>query len=328
MGASPQADSVDVPETMHAAAIDAFGGPEVLALRQLPVPAVDKDDVLIAVDTAAVGGWDAEMRAGSYPGGLHFPLVLGTDGSGKIVAMGSHVRRFRIGDAVYSSSFANPKGGFYAEYVAVQADRAAPVPKGLSMQEAGAIPATGLTAIQGIDDALHVHRGQAVAIVGASGGVGTLAVQFGKLREARVLAVASGKEGVALVQRLGADLAVDGRHDDVAAVVKKFAPDGLDAILALAGGEILDQIVAELKSGGLLAYPNGVYPEPKNRPGSRVIPYDAVAGVRQFNQLGMAVEAANLQVPIAARFPLGQASLAHKRLAQGRMLGKIVLEIA
>ncbi len=320
---SHQPGAVDVPDLMHAAAIDAFGGPEVLALRQLPVPAVDKGEVLIALHTAGVGSWDAEMRAGWYLGGHpDFPLVLGTDGSGKVVAMGSDVRRFKIGDAVYGYSFANPKGGFYAEYIAVTAERVAPIPKGLSMREAGAIATTGLPAIQGIDDALHVKRGEAVAIVGASGGVGTLAVQFAKLREARVLGVASGEDGVAFVNRRGANVAIDGRHGDVLAAAKKFAPEGLDGVLALAGGETLDHVVDALKGGGLLAYPNGVDPKPKKRHGVRVVAYDAAAGVREFNQLAVAVKAASLKVPIAAKFPLAHASLAHKRLAHGHVLGK------
>src|SRR5438067_2025483 len=85
-----QTGTVDIPEMMHAAAIDRFGKPEVLTLHQVQVPAVDKGEVLIALDTPGVGGWDAEMRAGWYPGGRPgFPLVLGTDGSGKVAAMGS-----------------------------------------------------------------------------------------------------------------------------------------------------------------------------------------------------------------------------------------------
>ena len=100
----------NIPETMHAIAIDRFGGPEVLAMHILPVPEVGKGEVLIELDTAGVGSWDAEMRAGWWPDGRPtFPLVLGTDGSGRVAAMGSHLRRFKIGDAVYSYSFANPK---------------------------------------------------------------------------------------------------------------------------------------------------------------------------------------------------------------------------
>src|SRR5882724_4178901 len=93
---SGQADRPQVPEAMQAAAIDRFGGPEVLTLHVLPVPSLDKGEVLIQMHTAGVGVWDAEMRAGWSPSGrTTFPLVLGTDGSGTVAAMGSHIRRFK-----------------------------------------------------------------------------------------------------------------------------------------------------------------------------------------------------------------------------------------
>lgn len=323
---SRKAGTPDVPEIMRAAAIDEFGGPEVLSLHELPVPPLEQGEVLIAIHTAGVGVWDAEMRGGWYPGGKpNFPLILGTDGSGTVAAVGSRIRRVKPGEAVYSYSFLNPKGGFYAEYVVVSADKVAPIPKGLDLKEAGAIPTTGLTALQGIDDALRLKRDESIVIHGASGGVGTLAVQFAKLREARVFAIASGDDGVALVRRLGADAAVDGRHADIAAAAREFAPDGINAVLAFAGGEALERCLDALKTGGRLAYPNGVEPAPKKRHGIRIIPYDAVAGIPEFKHLGLAVEAAKLQVPIAASFSLGDAARAHERLAQGHVLGKIVL---
>ncbi|MEA2816081.1 MAG: NADPH:quinone reductase, partial [Rhodospirillaceae bacterium] len=103
----------NIPETMRAAALEHFGGPEVLTLMELPVPVPEAGEVLIAVNTAGVARWDADMRAGWWPGGRpRFPLVLGTDGSGTIAALGPRVRRFAIGDEVYAYSFANPKGGF------------------------------------------------------------------------------------------------------------------------------------------------------------------------------------------------------------------------
>ena len=141
-----------VPETMRAAAIDRFGGPEVLTVRTVPVPEPDSGEVLIAVHTAGVGSWDAEMRAGWWPEGRpRFPVILGSDGSGQIAAVGSRVRRLKRGDRVYAYSFAAPKGGFYAGYVAVAAEKAARIPKRLGPKEAGAIPTTGLTALQGIE---------------------------------------------------------------------------------------------------------------------------------------------------------------------------------
>ena len=147
--------AMHVPRTMFAAAIDRFGGPEVMTPHALPVPAVDAGEVLIAVDTAGVGRWDADVREGYFAARKpHFPMVLGFDGAGVVAAVGSRVRRLRVGDEVYSYNWQNPKGGFYAEYVAVPADKAAPIPKRLDLRHAGAIPITGLTALQGIDDAL------------------------------------------------------------------------------------------------------------------------------------------------------------------------------
>ena len=95
---------------MRAAAIDRFGGPEELTIHTLPLSAVDMGEVFIALAVAGVGSWDAEMRAGWYPGGRpRFPLVLGTDGAGKVAAVGPRVRRLKVGDPVYSYSFANPR---------------------------------------------------------------------------------------------------------------------------------------------------------------------------------------------------------------------------
>jgi NADPH:quinone reductase-like Zn-dependent oxidoreductase len=318
--------TIHIPRTMPAAAIDHFGPPEVLTLHVLPVPAIEAGEVLIALDTAGVGRWDADIREGWYPNGKpHFPLVLGVDGAGIVVASGSRVRRLKVGDKVYSYSWANPKGGFYAEYVAVAANKVARVPKRLDLEHAGAIPTTGLTALQGIDDALHVKKGETVVIHGGSGGVGTLAIQFAKLRGARVLATGSGIDGVELVREMGADAAIDCKHADIAEAARGFAPDGVDAILALAGGDALERALDALRRDGRLAYPNGIEPEPRKRRGVKFIPYDAISGVREFERLNRAVEAAMLKVPIAEAFALVSAAKAHQRLAEGHVLGKIVL---
>ena len=317
-----------VPTTMRVAAIDRCGGPEVLKIRTLPVPAIDEDEVLIAVHTAGVGSWDADIRAGWWPfGNPRFPIVLGTDGSGTVAAIGSRVRRFKAGDKVYAYSFGNPKGGFYAEYVAVAATGVAPVPKVLDMRSAGAIGTTGLTALQGVDDALHLRRNESVIIHGASGGVGTLAVQFAKLRGARILATGSGNDGIALVRRLGADTAIDGKRGDIPEAARQFAPDGIDAVLAFAGGPQLTQCLDALRRGGRVAYPNGVEPAPRKRRGIDVVSYDAVAGVSEFRRLNQAIEKAALRIPIAAGYRLEQAAKAHQHIAKGHVLGKIVLRV-
>ena len=178
-----------------------------------------------------------------------------------------------------------------------------------------------------MDDALQLKAGNTVLIHGASGGVGTLAVQFAKLRGARVLATASGEDGVALVRRLGADVVVDGRTEDIVASVRLFTRYGIDAVLALAGGKQLTRCLDALRKGGRLAYPNGIEPEPRKRNGIEILSYDAVSGVDQFRRLGNAVARARLKVPIAATFKLTEAAKAHERLAAGHVLGKVVLRI-
>jgi NADPH2:quinone reductase len=320
--------AVHIPHTMLAAAIDRFGGPEVLTLHALPVPSVGPREVLIALDTAGVGPWDIEIREGEIllrkP---RFPLVLGVDGAGVVMAAGSRVRRLKIGDWVYSYSWANPKGGFYAEYVVVPADKVGLVLKRLDLEHAGAIATTGLTALQGIDDHLRVQRGEFVIVHGGSGGVGTLAIQFAKLRRARVLATARTIEGLELVREMGADLAVDSRHEDVADAARRFAPNGIDAVLALAGGDALEDALGAVRRGGRLAYPNGIEPVPAKRRGVRFIAYDAVSGIREFEHLSRAVTSAKIKVPIAERFPLTDAAKAHQHLTEGHVLGKTVLRI-
>src|SRR5690606_37986351 len=117
-------------------------------------------------------------------------------------AAGERVDRFREGDRVYASAFLNPKGGFYAEYAAVNADRAMPVPDRLSLEEAGAMPTDVIMALRGLRDELVIDEGDSVLIYGASGGIGHLAVQLAHTMGANVLAVASGSDGVALVEEL------------------------------------------------------------------------------------------------------------------------------
>jgi NADPH:quinone reductase-like Zn-dependent oxidoreductase len=316
-------EPIQTMSAMRAVTIDRRGR---VSIRDVPVPAVGRREVRIAVDAAGVGSWDAETRP---EGGDRF-IVPGTDGAGLVVAVGAGVRRFRAGDRVYSYSYANPKGGFHAQLVVVVETKVARVPRGLGMKEAGAIPVTGLTALQGVDDALHAKRGERVIVHGASGGVGTLALQFAKRRGARVLATASGSDGVRLALRLGADVAVDGKREDVFEAAQRFAPEGVDAVLAFAGGRTLLRCLDALKPrGGRLAYPNGVAdpPRPRKRKGVEVVAYDATPGVREFDRLDRAIRGAKLEVPIAKTYPMDDAAEAYRFVRKGHVLGKVVLRI-
>lgn len=146
------------------------------------------------------------------------------------------------------------------------ANKVAPIPKRQDLQHAGAIATTGLTALQGIDGALALQKGETVIIHGASGGVGTLAVQFARWRGARVFATASGVDGLELVQEMGAHAVVDGKRVvDIDDRARAFAPQGVDAVLALAGGDALEQCLAALRAGGRVAHPNGIEPAPRKR---------------------------------------------------------------
>ena len=317
--------------TMKAVAIDRFGGPEALTLETLPVPEAGPDEVLIHVESADVAVWDPFEREGGFAKvyGIEprFPHVLGTGGAGTVEAVGKSVGRFKKGDRVYGVALMNPKGGFYAEYAAMNADNVAHVPDKLTTEQAAVMACDALTALTGLDDVLVLKPGEALLIFGAGGGIGHLAVQLAKRLGARVLAVASGADGVALAQRLGADIVVNGRTDDVAASAQAFAPAGLDAALMTAGGEVADGALVVMREGGRVAYPNGVEPAPKVRPGVRLSNYNVVVDPKAIDKLNRLIEAGPFEAHVARTFRLEQAAAAHKALEE-HYLGKLALRLS
>jgi len=315
--------------TMQAVAIDRFGGLETLILRTLPVPPVGPDQVLVRVESAGVGAWDVFEREGMfaemYGGEPQFPYVLGSEGAGRVVAVGEKVSRFQQGDRVYGLiTMRTPKGGFYAEYAAVNAEQAWPIPGRLTTVQAGVMPIDAGTALRGLRDILGLKQGEVLMIFGASGGIGHIAVQLAKRMGARVLAVASGDDGVALAQRLGADAVVEGHTGDVAPAAREFAPDGLDAALVTAGGEAAERALATVRNGGRVAYPNGVQPEPKARPGVHVKSYNAMYDPELMETLNRLIDAGPFDVHVARTFSLNQAAAAHRALATHH-LGRFAL---
>ncbi len=316
---------------MRAAVIYRFGGPETLTIATLDVPEIAPDQVLIHVESAGVGKWDAFEREGMlaqmYGGTPHFPYVLGSEGAGRIVAIGEKVRRFYEGDYVYGFVDArNPKGGFYAEYTAVNEDQVWPVPVKLTTERAGALPIDGGTALRGLRDVLALKRGETLMVFGASGGMGHLALQLGKRMGARVFAVASRADGVAFAQRLGADAEVDGHTADVAASAREFAPGGIDAALLTAGGEAVERALTAMHDGGRVAYPYGVRPEPVGRSGLQVKGYSSNSDRELMDKLNELIDLDPFEVHISRMFSLEHVDEAHLAL-NTHYLGRLALQL-
>ncbi len=315
-------------QTMRAVAIDGFGGAETLRLQTLPIPEVGADEILIRVESAGVGVWDPFEREGGFARLFgtepRFPHILGSDGAGIVEAVGERVTRFKKGDRAYGFSLLNPKGGFYAECIVLKAESASPIPARLTTLQAGAMPVDAMTALRGLDDTLGLKSGDSLMIFGASGGIGHLAVQLAKRMGARVMAVASGTDGVALARRLGADVVVDGHRDDIVAAARQFEPLGLDAALVTAGGEATDKALTAIREGGRVAYPNGVQPEPRVRTGVTIRSYDGMPDPQAIEKLNRLIESGPFEVHIARAFPLNQAADAHRALAT-HYVGKFAL---
>ena len=315
---------------MHVAAINRFGGADEIKPHDVLIPTLARDEVLIRLNTAGVGSWDPYMRDGQYfkdvGAKAHFPFVLGVDGAGVIEKVGADVEDFSEGDPVYAYSEDLTRAGFYAEFASVKADHVAPLPKGLNLEAAGAMPADAITALTGLDT-LGLKPGETLAIYGASGGLGHLALQFAKRMRVRVLAVASGDDGVDLVRKLGADAAVEGHEGNVEKAVDDFAPDGIDAALIAASGESLSAVLSGLRPGARAAYPNGVEPEPKAPDGVELRAFNGEVNAERLRRLNSLIESGPFHVHIAAKFPLDQAADAHRAVEQHHV-GKIALKIA
>jgi NADPH:quinone reductase len=308
-----------LPQTMSAAAIDAGGDITSLSLHALPVPQPKAGEVLIAVEAAGVGVWQAR-----YLPKVTAPTVLGSDGAGTVAALGEGVHDFKVGEAVYGVG-----GAFYAPYATVPVNHVARIPPGITHLEAAVLGISGLSALQGIEDVLRLQANQTLIIHGAAGSVGSLAVQFAKLRKVRVLATVSDDAAAQFVRGLGADVVINGKTQDIAAEAHRFAPEGVDAVLGLAGGDSLERCIDALRSDGhgRVAYLYGMDPLPQPRLGIQMLLYSYIADRRELSRLNEAVEAAQLRVPVAAQFPLAEAAQAHARLDRGHLQGKIALII-
>ncbi len=319
-----------IPSQMKAVAIESFGGVDKMKVLTLPVPQAGPGEVLIRNAFAGVAVWDPLEREGIFAKMMKmtpvFPLVLGSEGAGEVVAVGPGVLRPRVGESVWACGFLNPKGGFYAQYTAVKTELTAPVPKSMNLEQAAVFAADAGTALRGLEDVLHLKGGESVLIFGAGGGLGHLAVQLARRLGAKVFAVASGADGVELAKKVGADAAVDGRADDVVAAAKQFAPAGIDAALLTAGGPAADKALTTLRAGGRVAYPNGVEPTPKPPAGITAQAFDGNLDGPLIARLSHRIGNEPFHVHVAKSFPLEQTADSH-RMLDTHYLGKLGLKI-
>ncbi|WP_194542891.1 NADP-dependent oxidoreductase [Paenibacillus sp. FSL W7-1279] len=318
------------PNTMRAAVLDRFGGPEELIHREIGVPEIGPEDVLIEVAYAGVGEWDAFERQGGYAEMLNmnpeFPYILGSEGSGIVIARGEKVSNVDLGDQVYAPAFLNPNGGFYAEYAAINAKYVSRIPDGLTMQEAAVISGVGITALRGLEGVLQLRQGESILIFGASGGVGHIAVQLAKGMGARVFAIASGEDGVAIMKKLGCDATVNGKDKDISSMARKFAPSGFDAAIITAGGDAANAAVNCLRKDGRLVYPHGIQPDLRIPVGIKATGYNGEPEPEIIARLQRHISQYRLTVHISHIFDLKDANKAHEAL-QNHYLGKICLRV-
>jgi NADPH:quinone reductase-like Zn-dependent oxidoreductase len=317
------ATTPEIPTEMNAAAIDQFG--EVIHTERLPVPELGKREVLIQVATAGVGEWDPALIDGSFKiGADHFPRVFGSDGAGTVVAIGSGVTRVDVGDPVYGWGLASAKGGFFAEYAAIHENDVARIPRTVAFEQAGALAVSGITALQGLES-LELEEGQSLLLIGASGGVGHVALQLAKRMGLRVFAVASKDDGVELVRRLGADEVADGRKGFLR-LARAFAPDGFDAALVFAGGRGWKDELELVIPKGRVAWPNGVEPAPKVPKRVTGKAYDAEDSPSAFDRLNELVSRGPFHIELSKTYSLDEAAKAMKDVERHHV-GKLVLRI-
>jgi NADPH:quinone reductase-like Zn-dependent oxidoreductase len=207
---------------MKTAMITGYGPPDVLAVRDVPVPRPRADEVLVHVRAAAINPKDTFIRKGRFKRftGSVFPIPTGFDFAGEVAQVGTGVTDTPVGEAVYGM-LDGWQGGACAEYVAVKAGRFCKKPAGVSFDEAAALPLVSLTALQALRNRAGIAAGMQVCINGASGGVGSMAVQIAKIMGARVTAIGSQPNHDHLAA-LGADRCIDYRHGNIAAPGQRF----------------------------------------------------------------------------------------------------------
>jgi NADPH:quinone reductase-like Zn-dependent oxidoreductase len=307
---------------MKAAYIEKFGGPEVLQYGDLPDPVAGPGEVVVDVHAATVNAADWKFRGGEY--GRHsnvkFPQIPGRDFSGVVSAVGEGAD-LKIGDAVFGVIAAG-KEGTYCEKIAIAANLVAKKPDGLSHINAAALALTGLTAVNSVEDTLHLKRGEKILIQGGAGGVAGFAIQFAKYLGATVVTTTSAAN-MAYVKSLGADQVIDYNAENFTRVVS-----GCDAVFDTVGGDVAKLSFAVLKPGGRAAFIASGAEAPKpDRTDVTALRPPVPRSRKAMERVAELWSAGAIKAPEVKLYTLSQAAEAH-RMSQGRHFrGKLVFQV-
>ncbi len=325
-----------VPDRMTAIVVEGGRGPpEALQAQSAPTPQPGPGEVLIAVHAAGVNRPDLLQRRGLYPPPPGAPDGLGLEVAGEIVALGEHAARWRVGDQVCALL----GGGGYAQYAAVDGRCCLPLPSGLGLVEAAALPETVFTVWANVFEIGALKKGETLLVHGATSGIGVTAIQMARAAGARVIATGRGAAKAEAARKLGADVAVDATAEDFVEAAK--AQGGVDVILDMVGGDYTPRNLDSLKPGGRLvqiAFQAGaqasvdlgaIMRRRLTLTGSTLRPRSADEKARLAAEIERTVwpwvEAGKVRPVVDRTFPLAEAAAAHAWLEAGEHVGKVVL---
>ncbi len=309
---------------MKAVVLEEYGGPEVLRLREVTMPSPAEDEVLIRVLYTAINALEWKLRQGmgeKMGFDLTLPFVLGCEIAGTVEAVGSQAHDFKVGDDVFGFVDVKRSGG-YAEYITAKASEIGHKPRNIDFAHAAAIPVGALTVWQALFETASLQSGQTILIHGATGGVGSLAVQLARSRGAYVIATGS-KHSEEFVRSLGADAFIDyttRRFEDVV--------HGVDVVFDPVGGQMQERSFSSLKIGGFLV---SIVAPPSAELAAKHNIRSAVVYARPDNrtlaEISRLVEDERLYSSIDTLLPLCEVQQAHRLMETGHKRGKIVLQI-
>jgi len=331
---------------MRAVVATALGGPEVLELRDLPLPEIrGARDVLVRLKAASLNPADAYFRRfGPYvasPG----PLILGHDGAGVVEAVGARVTRVAPGDAVcFCNGGIGADPGTYAEFAVVPESQLVRKPDGVSFAQAAALPLVSITLWESLYDRARVRRGESVLIHAGAGGTGHIGIQLARLAGARVATTVSSDAKAALALELGAELAIRYRQQDFVAAARQWTwGRGLDVALDNVGAEVMQRSFAAMAPYGRVVTLMGTSGDTAEGAAynANLTIHNVMMltpmwrGLRtqlrhQADRVGKAMALladGRLRIVIDSSFPLAAAAEAHRHLESGDSRGKVVLEI-